>query len=59
MDEKEILIRHGEPNDYDIAPYGSEINIIGKTDYTVYRQNSKDENKPNWELVGTYPLEDN
>ena len=59
MDEKEILIRHGEPNNYDIAEYGTEIQIVGKTDYTLYRQTSHDENKPSWELVGTYPIEEN
>ena len=59
MEEKEILIRHGEPNNYDIADEGTEIQIIGKTDYTLYRQNSKNPEKPNWELIGTYPLDEN
>ena len=56
MEEKEILIRHGEPNEYDMADFGSEIQIIGKTDYTLYRQVSKDSEKPKWELIGTYPI---
>ena len=59
MDKKEILIRHGEPNnELDIAEYGSEIQIVGKTDYTIYRQTSQDEMKPKWELIGTYPIEE-
>ena len=58
MEEKEVLIRHGEPNAYDIADYGTEIQIVGKTDYNLYRQTSTDSEKPKWELIGTYPIEE-
>lgn len=58
MTEKEILIRHGEPNNkLDIADYGTEIQLIGKDSYTIYRQTSQDGDNPNWELIGTYPID--
>lgn len=58
MEEKEVLIRHGEPNKFDIADYGAEIQIIGREDYTIYRQESKDPETPDWQLVGTFKIEE-
>lgn len=56
MKEKEILIRHGKPNAYDLAEYGTEIHIIGRSKCSIYQQTSKDPEKPNWELIDTYPI---
>lgn len=53
------LIRHGEPSKYDHCEYGTLCKVMVNSDrYDLYRQMSKDESNPLWNLVGTFGPED-
>lgn len=47
--------RHGMPSALDTAPFGTECIIKKDDDFTIYLQMSPNEEKPNWQLVGTFP----
>lgn len=55
-----ILIRHGEPSKYDHCEYGTlcKVMITPTERYDLYKQVSKDESEPIWNLVGTFGPED-
>lgn len=55
-DSKDTMIRHGEPNKLDLAPQGSQIQMIGRDTYKIYEQTSPDEDNPTWELMGEYKI---
>jgi hypothetical protein len=51
---KLILIRYSPPNRYDEAPFNTECKVTREDEYDLYRQVSKNEYRPQWELMGTY-----
>ncbi len=55
MNEKyqSALIRHSAPHKYDQLPFGTELVVIkGKNSIELYQQVSKDQENPQWEIMG-------
>lgn len=49
--------RKGIPSGLDTAPFGTECIVKHDRTFTVYLQINSNEEKPKWELVGTFPHE--
>lgn len=49
--------RKGIPSGLDTAPFGTECIVKHERDFTLYIQMAPNEEKPKWELVGTFPHE--
>lgn len=51
-----ILVRYGEPNQYDHGPYGSICKVVKNMSekFDIYVQIALDESKPQWDYVGAF-----
>ena len=56
MDAGMVLIRHSEPSELDMAPYGTVCKVIDRHSkfYDIYLQVGYNEDEPHWELLGNF-----
>jgi hypothetical protein len=54
--EKMTIVRHSQPSSLDQAAYGSKCIVKDNhgSDYELYIQTSKDEDRPKWDIVGIF-----
>lgn len=58
MQQQNVIERHGEPNQYDHAPYGTICKVknssLDQQQYALYKQTSQEEENPRWVLLDVY-----